>query len=96
MWAWCGPGTGMDVDFSTSLFPRVDWHDGLCRPVLTTRLVCFLLQTRRVLYTLRRRPRAPHFNWRSNTMLPLEESIFENLGRSGPCSFDEIVTYLPS
>ena len=28
-------------------------------------------------------------------MTPIEEDIIENLRRSGPCSLDEVVTYLP-
>lgn len=40
-------------------------------------------------------PHAPHFNRRSDAMLPVEEAILDKL-RSGPCAFDEVVTYLPS
>jgi len=38
---------------------------------------------------------APHLNRRSDAMLPIEEAIIEKL-RSGPCSFDEVVTGLPN
>jgi hypothetical protein len=41
-----------------------------------------------------RTPTAPHFNGRSNVMMPIEEAIVGKL-RSGPCCLDEVVTGLP-
>src|SRR5262249_38368192 len=37
---------------------------------------------------------APHLNWRSDAMLPIEETILDKLG-NGPCCLDEVVTGLP-
>jgi hypothetical protein len=41
-------------------------------------------------------PDVPHINdRRSDAMLPIEEAIIDKL-RSGPCSFDDVVTALPN
>ena len=39
---------------------------------------------------------APHYNGRSDAMMPIEEAIIEKLRRTGPCYLDEVVMYLPN
>ena len=39
---------------------------------------------------------APHYNGRSDAMMPIEVAIIEKLRRSGPLYLDEVVLYLPN
>jgi hypothetical protein len=39
---------------------------------------------------------APHYNGRSDAMMPIEEAIIETLRRTDPCYLDEVVMYLPN